>query len=326
MLAAGTDGSLTPIERAIATAGSNRHDFEDELARLERMVPALLRPGGHRRGEVILSQDEAWELMATTGSQLGRSPGSTCGCPALSRRRPTPSLRVFADASSASVVGANQLADVRWSALFDDVELTAADVARLAKEARPLVRSGGRWVAVDQADLQGRRRSARRAGRRHADVGRRDAAPSRSASRARRSRAASPSTAAAGPPICWPRRPSLSAARGRRARGFVGELRSYQAEALAWLGFLDSAGLGGCLALDMGLGKTPTMLAHLLAAASTDADADGPALVIAPPGGRRQLGGRGRAVHPRPPRRRAPRHRPRRRPTRSPPRSPTPTS
>ncbi|HTK16596.1 MAG TPA: DEAD/DEAH box helicase, partial [Acidimicrobiia bacterium] len=61
-------------------------------------------------------------------------------------------------------------------------------------------------------------------------------------------------------------------------RGFVGELRSYQAEALAWLGFLDSVGLGGCLALDMGLGKTPTMLARLLSGAGT-----GPALVIAPP-------------------------------------------
>jgi SNF2 family DNA or RNA helicase len=45
--------------------------------------------------------------------------------------------------------------------------------------------------------------------------------------------------------------------------GFEGELRSYQADALAWLDFLESAGLGGCLALDMGLGKTPTLLAHL---------------------------------------------------------------
>ena len=42
---------------------------------------------------------------------------------------------------------------MRWSAVFDDVELTAADIARLAKEARPLIRSGGRWVAIDRADL-----------------------------------------------------------------------------------------------------------------------------------------------------------------------------
>ncbi len=34
------------------------------------MFPALLRPGGTRRGEVILSQDEAWNLMATSGPQL----------------------------------------------------------------------------------------------------------------------------------------------------------------------------------------------------------------------------------------------------------------
>jgi SNF2 family DNA or RNA helicase len=44
-----------------------------------------------------------------------------------------------------------------------------------------------------------------------------------------------------------------------------------------WIGLLEHAGLGGCLALDMGLGKTPTVLAHLARAA-----ASGPALVIAP--------------------------------------------
>ena len=40
------------------------------LARLERLVPALRRPGGSRRGQVVLSQDEAWEIMAETGAQL----------------------------------------------------------------------------------------------------------------------------------------------------------------------------------------------------------------------------------------------------------------
>src|SRR5205807_126596 len=72
--------------------------------------------------------------------------------PAFSTRRAAPVLRVFAEAAE-SVVGASQLADVRWSAVFGDVELTAADIARLAREARPLVRAGGRWVAIDRADL-----------------------------------------------------------------------------------------------------------------------------------------------------------------------------
>src|SRR5262249_18501814 len=81
----------------------------------------------------------------------------------------------------------------------------------------------------------------------------------------------------------WAPDPLAAAAQGqvtprRVARTFVGELRSYQLEALGWLGFLDQAGLGGCLALDMGLGKTPVMLAHLLACKGSE-----PALVIAPP-------------------------------------------
>src|SRR6185437_15249677 len=93
-----------------------------------------------------------WELMTVTGAQL-LAAGFDVRVPALSRRKPTPSLRVFAESAS-TAVGANQLADVRWSAVFDDVELTAADIARLAKEARPLIRSGGRWVAIERADLQ----------------------------------------------------------------------------------------------------------------------------------------------------------------------------
>ena len=74
--------------------------------------------------------------------------------PALSRRKPTPGLRLFTEPSSDTVVGAHQLNDVRWSVVFDDVELTAADVARLAAEARPLVRSRGKWVELDVVDLK----------------------------------------------------------------------------------------------------------------------------------------------------------------------------
>ena len=63
-----------------------------------------------------------------------------------------------------------------------------------------------------------------------------------------------------------------------KPEGFVGELRSYQADALAWINFLDNAGLGGCIALDMGLGKTPTTLANLANTPRPE-----PGLVIAPP-------------------------------------------
>jgi superfamily II DNA or RNA helicase len=45
--------------------------------------------------------------------------------------------------------------------------------------------------------------------------------------------------------------------------GFVGELRGYQKEGLGWIEFLQRFGFGGCLADDMGVGKTPQVLAML---------------------------------------------------------------
>ena len=125
----------------------------DDLARLERLYPVLLRAGGQRRGQVYLNQDEAWELMTVTGATL-EAAGFDVRVPALSRRTPSPTLRLFTKPSGDTVVGAHQLSDVRWSAVFDDVELTAADISRLAAEARPLIRSRGRWVELDRADLK----------------------------------------------------------------------------------------------------------------------------------------------------------------------------
>ena len=46
--------------------------------------------------------------------------------------------------------------------------------------------------------------------------------------------------------------------------GFKGELRPYQAKGVGWLSFLETWGLGACLADDMGLGKTIQLIAFLL--------------------------------------------------------------
>jgi len=270
------DGTLTPIERAIvdARSGNERAELEDEIGRVERMVPALQRPST-RRGHQIIGQDEAWQLMVDIGPRLAAA-GFDVRVPALSLRTPTPSLRVFAEETE-TAVGASQLADVRWSAVFDDVELTAADIARLAKEARPLIHSRGRWVAIDKADLA----AAAAALAERADQTRLTGADMlRLALGLEGSPLAGGITVGGGG---WASEllAAAAAVSGEPATepdGFVGELRTYQADALAWLGFLDQAGIGGCLALDMGLGKTPTMLAHL-----TEATDRGPALVIAPP-------------------------------------------
>ena len=276
VLAPNEEGGLDPVEVAMATTSKSRAKHTAaQLARLERLFPELMRLGGRRRGEVILSQDEAWKLMTEDGDRLG-----VCGfdvrVPALKRRKAVASLRLTSEADE-TVVGARQLADVRWSAVFDDVELTAAEISKLAAEARPLVKSRGRWVELDKADLvEAAAALAERA----------DKTRLSGADMLRHALGLEGSPFGGGVNIVgdgWaadllrsveslPKEPTTA------PDGFSGELRSYQADALAWLQFLDRAGLGGCLALDMGLGKTPTALAAV--ALSEDADTG---LVIAPP-------------------------------------------
>jgi hypothetical protein len=272
----GGPGAPQPVEEVLHSGRPARAAaVETELRRLERLLPALRRPG-RRRGRVVMDGTEAFELMTTGGAVL-EAAGFTVRVPLLAKKRSTPRLQLHAEAfGGESVVGAQQLSRVQWSVAVDDVTLDAAAIRKLALQARPLVQTKGGWVELDKADLE--------------------AAAEALATRAKRTemsgaeilRHAVGLEAGTGGPVLvdgagWAvdlvHGAAAGAARPLPApEGFDGELRHYQAEARGWLGFLDRAGLGGCLAMDMGLGKTPTVLAHLLE--HTD---DGPALVIAPP-------------------------------------------
>jgi superfamily II DNA or RNA helicase len=78
-------------------------------------------------------------------------------------------------------------------------------------------------------------------------------------------------------------RRGLSRFQGVRAaaqpEGFAGQLRDYQREGVGWMEFLREFGFGGCLADDMGVGKTAQVLAVL---ESRRAEGKGPSLVVAP--------------------------------------------
>ncbi len=270
-------GQAQGVDAALANASNSRRQaIKRELDRLEALYPSLRRGRSKRRGEVVLSSDEAWELMSSTGPVL-MTAGFEVRVPPLSRTRPSPVLRLTATDAQPSVVGAQQLTTVRWSAMFDDLELGADDIARLAAQARPLVKTHGRWVELDHADLEAAAAAlAERADRTRltgADMLRHalglEGSPLAGGNTVAGQGWAADLIRSAG---------QVSERRSTRPSGFDGELRAYQADALAWLGFLDDAGLGGCLALDMGLGKTPTMLAHLRATTGR-----GPALVVAPP-------------------------------------------
>jgi hypothetical protein len=278
-MVAGANRRLEPVDAAMSNASAARREqIKAELDRLEGIYEPLLRGRAERRGEVVLSQDEAWELMTETGRVLAAA-GYDVRVPPLSRKKPKPGLKLTSVDEGGVAVGAQQLAYVRWSAVFGDVELTAREIMELASESRPLIKTGGRWVELDKADLRAAAEAlAERADRtrmsgaevlRHA-MGLEGSPLQGGISVEGDSWAADLLASARSIPQHPPTRPE----------GFTGELRGYQADALAWLRFLSDAGLGGCLALDMGLGKTPTLLAHLLV---RDPDRPGPDLVVAPP-------------------------------------------
>jgi hypothetical protein len=276
--ASGIERQPVPIERALkAQSQTKAQRAEAQLRRLERLVPALERTG--RRGHVVLGIDEAWEMMTRTGRVLA-SAGFDVRVPAASLGgRPQPRLRLDAEAAGPSLVGPNQLSKVRWSVLFDDVELDAQAIARLTAQARPLVRAKGRWVELDRADLDAAAKAlAERAG-----------TTELSGAAILRHAVGLEEGTLAGPAVVDGEGWAVELVRGasdtppaplEAPEGFEGDLRSYQAEARGWLAFLDRVGLGGILAMDMGLGKTPTVLAHLV---DTKGDGEGPVLVVAPP-------------------------------------------
>ena len=274
--ATGVDKHPMPVEHALVVAsGTKSQQVEAQLRRLERLLPVLRRPST-RRGQVILDGDEAVELMFTIGPSLIAA-GFDAMLPVVSNRRPRPQLRLFAEAVGPSQVGVQQLANVRWSVFFDDLELDAAGIAALAKEAKPLVQVRGRWVHIDRADLTAAASA----------LAERASITQLSGAAVIRHAVGLEGTALAGPVQVDGSGWAADLLRGATTHppapidtpdGFAGQLRSYQADAAGWLGFLDRAGLGGCLAMDMGLGKTPTLLAQVLVDRG-----HGPTLVICPP-------------------------------------------
>jgi len=70
----------------------------------------------------------------------------------------------------------------------------------------------------------------------------------------------------------------------RQPEGFVGRLRDYQCEGLAWLLFLQRFSFGGCLADDMGVGKTAQVLAllELRRELRSTGQAVAPSLIVVP--------------------------------------------
>ena len=269
----GAEGGLVPLDEALRAADA-RSSIAHEWSRIERIFPAFAR-SRQQRGQVVLTQGEAWDFMTGTGPLLA-SIGFEVRAPELSRHAVKPALHLFAEARAGSMVGANQISAVSWSVHFDDIELTAADIARLVAQAKPLLLSRGKWIAIDRVDLE----------EAAAALAEREQITQMTGAEILRHTVGLDGSSLAGGIVVhgdsWAndileRAKRSSSTIDDAPEGFRGTLRSYQADALTWIGFLDASELGGCLALDMGLGKTPTVLAHLARIAG-----EGTSLVVAP--------------------------------------------
>ncbi|MDI6105544.1 DEAD/DEAH box helicase [Actinoplanes sp. NEAU-A12] len=250
------------------------------LGRAARLYPDLgeaLR--GTHPGQMLLDTEGAHRFLSHAA--LLEDAGYGVLLPAWWRRRPDlglslevrgrdPVSHVLRDRA----VGLRELVDYRWGLALGGRTLTEDDLADLARAKVPLVRLRGRWVFLDPERLAAGLAFLRRGG------GRMTAGDA-----LRMMRLLPPE----GLPL------PVTDARGEGwladllsgrldqrldvlppPEGLVGELRPYQIRGFSWLAFLDSLGLGACLADDMGLGKTVQLLTLLLH------HREGPALLICP--------------------------------------------
>lgn len=179
--------------------------------------------------------------------------------------------------------GMNALVDFNWELAIGDTALSPDEFLKLAQSKTALVQVRGEWMQLDPVEVQAALKLAQRHQKTKGKLTLREAL----------------GLALTGPAEWegldvesvrvddW-----LSEMTRRLAgqqpmealpqpTGFVGQLRPYQLNGLAWLNFMRQYGFGACLADDMGLGKTIQILALL------QSDLDGkrltkPTLLICP--------------------------------------------
>ncbi|WP_119729147.1 DEAD/DEAH box helicase [Thermomonospora amylolytica] len=192
--------------------------------------------------------------------------------------RLTTRTRTEPGAVASSGFGLGGLVDFRWDLAVGDDPLTEEELTELARLKAPLVRLRGRWVELDEAQLEAALEFLRqpRTGTMTAAQAVRAAV-----------HAGDETLPLVGVEADGPLGDLLSGEADRRLvpvkapEGFEATLRPFQERGLAWLKFLDDLGLGGVLADSMGLGKTVQTLA-LLALERADGAQVAPTLLVAP--------------------------------------------
>ena len=275
-------GTLTALARHV---DSPQETLLAELGRANRLYPAL-EPALRTAKPAVLELDtEGAHEFLTAGAPLLASAGFGVLLPSW-WAKPSSRLGVRLTAATPTQpgmvagkagIGQAGLVDFEWELALGDQPLTAAELEELTALKTPLVRVRGQWVQVDPKRLAAGLRLLKDDGRGRISV----AELLQLAAGEQAGPGGLPVTGVAATGWLGDLLAGTTDERLRPAGepdGFEGTLRPYQRRGVAWLDFLQRAGLGGILADDMGLGKTVQLLA-LLAADPPEA---GPTLLVCP--------------------------------------------
>ena len=241
-----------------------------DLGRAVRLYPGLARALDAARPDALhLDVDEVVAFLRDHASLLEQAgfglllPEELRTPMRLGARMKTTTRRNGEAAEDSGLLGYEGIVDYRWEVAIGDQTLTADDLYELARLKAPLVRLRGRWVQLSQDDLAAALRLL-------------EDAPSGQMDLAEAARIGLGVTdpqlglEVVGIDADGPLAALLDGDADRRLealstpKGLQGTLRPYQERGLSWLVFLDAVGLGGCLADDMGLGKSIQLLALLV--------------------------------------------------------------
>ena len=242
-----------------------------DLGRASRLYPELDRALDTARPEALeLQLDEVLDFLRDTAPLLEQAgfgvllPDELSHPVRLGARLKTTTRSASGPAGEPSgLLGYDGILDYRWEVAVGDHSLSAEELSELARLKAPLVRLRGRWVELREEDLAAALRLL-------------EERPTGQMTVAEAARVGLGVTdpgidlELVGVDADGPLAALLDGDADQRLEalatpdGLHGTLRAYQERGLSWLAFLDAVGLGGCLADDMGLGKSIQLLALLV--------------------------------------------------------------
>ncbi|RKS75127.1 SNF2 family DNA or RNA helicase [Actinomadura pelletieri DSM 43383] len=287
----GTDDPSLYVPAALVWGGeaTSLADAEETLltglGRALRLFPDLARAlDGPEPAELLLDTAGAFRFLREAAPMLAAAGFGVllpqwAGKAKLGMRLTTrDDPEASSGAAAPSGFDLKAMVDFRWDLAIGDDSIDEAELEELARLKTPLVRLRGRWVELDEEQLQAALDFLRRP--RHGRM---------TAAEAIRAvvHAGDDALPLTGVEASGALGDLLSGEADRRLTPMRtpdeldAELRPYQERGLAWLAFMDGLGLGALLADDMGLGKTISVLS-LLVHERADGAAPGATLAILP--------------------------------------------